>query len=43
LLYGSEAWVRRQKEDNGIPAAEMRFLRAVKRCTREDRIINESI
>jgi hypothetical protein len=28
-LYGSESWVRRKKEENGIQAAEMRFLRAI--------------
>jgi hypothetical protein len=35
--------VRRKKEENGIQVAEMRFLRAVKECTMEDRIRNASI
>jgi hypothetical protein len=43
LLYGSEAWVRRKKEENRIQAAEMRSLRGVKICTREDIIINKNI
>jgi hypothetical protein len=43
LLYGLEEWVRGKKEINKIHASEMRFLRAVKGCRKEDRIGNESI
>lgn len=43
LLYGSENWVLRQKEINNIQSSEMKFLRAVKGCTRLEHIRNESI
>ena len=43
LAYGSEAWVLTKKHESKIQAAEMRFLRQVKGCTREDRIRNEEI
>ncbi|XP_075232209.1 uncharacterized protein LOC142330650 [Lycorma delicatula] len=43
LTYGSEVWVLRSWDESRIQAAEMRFLRAVKGCTRVDRIRNEEI
>jgi hypothetical protein len=36
LFYGSEAWLRRKKEENRIYATDIRFLKAAKECTRED-------
>jgi hypothetical protein len=33
----------RKKEENRVQATEMRFLKAVKGCTRDDRIRNKSI
>jgi hypothetical protein len=38
-----EAWVRRKKEQNRIKAAEIKFLKAVKECTKGDRKSIESI
>jgi hypothetical protein len=38
LPYGSESWVTSKKDKDKIQAAEMRFLRRVKGCTRADRI-----
>jgi hypothetical protein len=35
LLYGSEAWTVGARDTSRIQAAEMRFLRAVKGCTKE--------
>ncbi|KAJ4441939.1 hypothetical protein ANN_11802 [Periplaneta americana] len=43
VMYGSEAWVLKEKEKSKIQAAEMSFLRAVKGCTREKYIRNEKI
>ena len=43
LLYGSESWILRKQDLNKITAAEMKFLRSVKGCTREDRITNTQI
>ncbi|KAJ4452195.1 hypothetical protein ANN_03713 [Periplaneta americana] len=43
VMYGSEAWVLKEKEKSKIQAAEMSFLRAVKGCTREEHIRNEKI
>jgi hypothetical protein len=42
-LDGSESWARRQNEENKNHAAEMRFLKAVKSCSRKDRIRKERI
>jgi hypothetical protein len=41
LLYGSEGWILRHKDESGIQSAEMKFLRAVKGCTRLDHIRKE--
>jgi hypothetical protein len=38
LLYGSETWVTTKRDMTGLEAAEMRFLRSVKGCTRLDKI-----
>jgi hypothetical protein len=43
LSYGSESWVISKKDKDKIQAAEMRFLRRVKGCTRVDRIRNIDI
>jgi hypothetical protein len=43
LSYGSESWVIWKKDKDKIQAAEMRFLRRVKGCTRADRIRNVDI
>jgi hypothetical protein len=43
LSYGSESWVTSKKDKGKIQAAEMRFLRRVKGCTRADRIRNVDI
>jgi hypothetical protein len=43
LSYGSESWVTSKKDKDKIQAAEMRFLRRVKGCTRTDRIRNVDI
>jgi hypothetical protein len=43
LSYGSESWVTSKKDKDKIQAAEMRFLRRVKGCTRVDRIRNVDI
>jgi hypothetical protein len=34
LLYGSETWTPRKRDWNRIQAAEMKYLRTVKGCTR---------
>jgi len=39
LLYGSETWVTTTRDMTGLEAAEMRFLRSVKGCTRRQMII----
>jgi hypothetical protein len=38
LLYGSECWTMRKRDTQKIQAAEMRFLRSVKGCTRLDKL-----
>jgi hypothetical protein len=43
LLYGSECWTMRKRDAQTLQAAEMRFLRSVKGCTRLDKIRNEDI
>jgi hypothetical protein len=42
-LCGSESCDKRQDEENKNNAAEMRFLKAAKRCIRKDRARNERI
>jgi hypothetical protein len=41
LLYGSETWTPRKRDWKRIQAAEMKYLRPVKGCTRLDQIRNE--
>ncbi|KAK7788325.1 hypothetical protein R5R35_014440 [Gryllus longicercus] len=43
LLYGCESWVLTQKTLTTIQSSEMKFLRRINGCTREDRIRNEEI
>jgi hypothetical protein len=43
LLYGSECWTTRKETCKKPQAAEMRFLRSVKGCTRLDKIRKEDI
>jgi hypothetical protein len=43
LEYGSETRTPRKRDWNRIQAAEMKFLRAVKGCTRLDQIRNGDI
>jgi hypothetical protein len=43
LLYGSEGWILGCKDESSKQSAEMKFLRAVKGCTRLDHIRNEKI
>jgi hypothetical protein len=43
LLYGSEGWILRRKYESSIQSAEMKFLRAVKGCTRLDHSRNDKI
>ena len=43
LMYGSEAWTIGRREESRLQSAEMWFLRAVKGCTRLDRIRNDDI
>src|SRR5215510_10165094 len=43
LLYGSETWVTTKRDMTHLEAAEMRFLRSVKGCTRLDKIRSEAI
>ncbi|PSN58388.1 hypothetical protein C0J52_12974 [Blattella germanica] len=43
LVYGSETWTHRRKYISKIEASEMRFLRAVKGCTRLDKIRSTDI
>jgi hypothetical protein len=40
-LYGSETWVTAKRGMTGLEAAEMRFLRSVKGCTRLDKVRRE--
>jgi hypothetical protein len=42
-LYGRETWTLRKRDWNRIQAAEMKYLRTVKVCTRSDQIRNEDI
>jgi hypothetical protein len=43
LLYGSESWVSTRRDMTRLKAAEMRFLRSVKRYTRLTKIRSEVI
>jgi hypothetical protein len=43
VLYGSETWVTAERDMTRLEAAEMRFLRSVKRYTRLDKIRSEVI
>ena len=43
IMYGSETWTDNRRQNSQIQAAEMRFLRRVKGCTRLDRYRNEDI
>ena len=43
LVYGSETWVTTTQDMTGLEAAEMRFLKSVKRYTRLDKIRSEVI
>jgi hypothetical protein len=43
LLYGSETRTQRKRVWNRIQAAEMKYLRTVKGCTRLDQIRYEDI
>jgi hypothetical protein len=38
LLYGSECWTMIKRNTQKLQAAEMRFLRSVKGCTRLDKL-----
>jgi hypothetical protein len=43
ISYCSESWVISKKDKDKLQAAEMRFLRNVKYCSRADRIRNVDI
>jgi hypothetical protein len=43
LLYRSEGWILRRKDESSIQSVEMKFLRSVKGCTRLDHSRNEQI
>ena len=43
LLYGSESWISTRPQESKIQAAEMRFLRRTKGCSRREQIRNEDI
>ncbi|KAJ4428996.1 hypothetical protein ANN_25992 [Periplaneta americana] len=43
LTYGSKSWIIKERDKSKLQAAEMRFLRRVKGCTRRDLIRNEDI
>jgi hypothetical protein len=43
FLYDSETWTMRKRDWNRIQAAEMKYLRTVRGCTRLDQIRNEDI
>jgi hypothetical protein len=43
LLCDSQTWTPRKRDWNRIHAAEMKYLRTVKGCTRLDQIRNEDI
>ena len=42
-IYGSETWTMRQKEINSILVFKMKYLRAILRVTRSDRLSNIEI
>jgi hypothetical protein len=42
-LYGSETWTLKKRDWNRIQAAEMKYLRTVKGCTRLDQIRNVGV
>jgi hypothetical protein len=42
-LYDRETWTPRKRYWNRIQAAEMKYLRTVKGCTRLDQIRNEDV
>jgi hypothetical protein len=41
LLYGCETWTLRKRDWNRIQAAEMKYLRTVKGCTKIDQLRND--
>jgi len=43
VLYGSETWVTTKRDMTCLEAAEMRFLRSVKRYTRLEKLRKEVI
>lgn len=43
LLYGSECWLPRQEDLSVLQTAEIKFLQAVKGCSRLDRVYKEDI
>ena len=43
LLYGRDTQIRKPKDISRIQGVEMRFLRAVKGCTRRDLVRNDHI
>jgi hypothetical protein len=43
LLYSNETWAPRKRDWNRIQAAEMKYLRTVKGCSRLEQIRNEDI
>jgi hypothetical protein len=43
LLCGSDTWTLRKRDWNRIQAAEMKYLRTDKGCTRLDQIRNEDL
>jgi hypothetical protein len=40
LLYGCETWTLKKRDWNRIQAAEMKYLRTVKGCTKIDELRN---
>jgi hypothetical protein len=43
LLCGSETWTPRKKDWNRIQAAELKYLRTIKGCTKLGHIRNEDV
>jgi hypothetical protein len=43
LLYGCEIWTLKKRDWNRIQAAEMKYFRPVKGCTKIDQLRNEDI
>jgi hypothetical protein len=43
LLYGCETWTLRKTDWNRIQAAEMKYLRTLKGCSKIDQLRNEDI